>query len=254
MNLGIAIILLPLIFWLVLTWLASYTRHDEYVLVPDFHDLKIRQLDDFIADKNLGYMIIDSLWDPKLQKGIVIRQDPDAGDSVKQGRTIYLYVSATTPPTMNMPKLEDLSLRQAMAVAESYGLKLKPFPTDDPCDGCVVRQEYKGKRIEPGSPVRKGETIVIYVGEGEGQSVDGFPVPDLIGMNYRAARGKLLDMKLDWVVIADRGVKDTLNAIVYAQNPSPEKNVRLIRGATIDLMVTNDQSKLPPDTLKDETP
>lgn len=247
-NLGIAIVVVPLFFWLIFLWLGSYTGHDDFVAVPDFKDLKIRQLDDFVKDKNIAYEIIDSIWDPKLQKGIVIRQDPDAGDSVKEERKVYLYVSAVNPPTISMPKLEDLSTRQATAVCESYGLRVTFKQVPDPCAGCVVKQLYKGKRIEPGTPILKGEAIELQVGKGEDGSGEGFAVPNLIGMSFRSARGKMTDLGLEWVLIADPGLKDTLNATIYAQEPSPGKNQRMIPGSTIDLSITGDKSKLKRDT------
>jgi eukaryotic-like serine/threonine-protein kinase len=242
-NLGIAIVVLPLLFWIIFACLGSYTRHNETVDVPDFKDLKIKQLDDFVKDKEMGYEIIDSLWDPTLQKGVVIRQEPEAGAKIKEGRKVYLYVTATTPPMIAMPKLEDLSVRQAVAVCESYGLKSQISYVNDPCNGCVVKQLYNKKRIEPGTPIRKGETISIEAGKGEDNSGGGFAVPKLIGLSFRAARGKMTDLGLDWVLIADPGIKDTLNATVYQQEPMPGNNQRLIAGSTIDLYITNNKSK-----------
>jgi beta-lactam-binding protein with PASTA domain len=244
-NLGIAIVALPLLFWIIFAWMSSYTRHSDFVTVPDFKDLKTRQLDEFVKDKKIEFEIIDSLWDPKLQKGVVIRQDPDPGSKVKEGRKIYLYVTATVPPTVGMPKLEDLSMRQAMAVCESYGLKAQFTPVDDPCSGCIVKQNYKGKRIEPGTMILKGETVQLLYGKGEDESEKaGFPVPNLVGMSFRSARGKMTDLGLEWVLIADPGVKDTLSATVYSQDPSPGRDRKLIPGAMIDLRVTNDKSKV----------
>lgn len=247
-NLGIAIVALPLLFWIIFSWLGSYTRHSDFVLVPDFKDLKIRQLEDFVSDKDISYEIIDSIWDPKLQKGVVIRQDPDPGDSVKEGRKIYLYVSAVNPPTISMPKLEDLSVRQAVSVCESYGLLTKLTAVDDPCDGCIVKQLYNNKRIEPGTPIRKGETILLQYGKGEDKSGEGFPIPDLVGMSFRSARGKMTDLGLEWVLIADPGLKDTLNAVIYEQEPAPGRGQRMIAGSTIDLKITSDKSKTVKDT------
>jgi len=249
-NFGIAIVLLPLLIWLVFSWMGSYTRHNDFVTVPDFKDLKTGQLDQFVIGKNIGYEIIDSIWDPKKQKGLVIKQDPDPGTQVKEGRKVYLYVTAVQPPKINMPKLEDLSMRQAQAVCESYGLLCTFSAVDDPCNGCIVRQEYpKGKRIEPGTPIEKGKTIVLYYGKGEEGSGEGFAIPNLVGMNFRSARGKLIDLGLEWLVIADPGVKDTLNAVVYSQEPAPGRDRKIIEGATIDLRVSADKSKLVNDSV-----
>jgi eukaryotic-like serine/threonine-protein kinase len=256
-NLGIALITLPLLVWVIFAWLSSFTRHEEFVHVPDFKNLKIRQLETFATDKNIQYEIIDSIWDPTLQKGIVIRQDPDAGDSVKEGRTVYLYVTAQNPPKMAMPDLEgstgiSLSSRQAVRICESYGLKCSLYPVPDDRKDLVVQQLYKGKHIPPGTPIEKGSLITLHVGKGKENSGEGFPIPDLVGTTFRSARGKMTDLGLEWVLIADPGTKDTLNAIVYRQDPSPGRNGKLLPGATIDLHITNDKGKLnSKDTLSD---
>jgi beta-lactam-binding protein with PASTA domain len=242
-NFSIAIVALPLLFWIIFAWMGSFTRHDVTYDVPDFKDLKVKQLDAFVTDKKVNYEIIDSLWDPKLQKGIVIKQDPEPGMKVKEGRKVYLYVTALMPPTINMPKLEDLSLRQAMAVCQSYGLIGVAKAIDNPCDGCIVKQEYQGKRIEPGTPIKKGSTIVLHYGKGENENAREFPVPDLVGMTFRQARGKMMDLGLEWMIIADPGVKDTLNAYIYSQEPKPGRDRKLIQGAMIDLSLSNDKSK-----------
>ncbi len=243
-NFGIAIIALPVFFWLIFTWLSSYTHHnDEALLVPDFKDLKISTLNNFVSDKKISYEIIDSIWEPKLQKGVVVKQDPEPGAKVKEGRKIYLYVTSVLPPMINMPKLEDLSLRQAVAVCQSYGLVPNPKAIENPCDGCIVKQEYNGKRIEPGTPIKKGSSITLYYGKGENGSAKEFAVPKLVGLTFRQARGKMMDLGLEWVVVADPGVKDTLNATVYSQEPKPGRDRTLIQGATLDLRVSNDKSK-----------
>ncbi|CAN5780267.1 hypothetical protein BH11BAC7_BH11BAC7_17060 [soil metagenome] len=245
-NFGIAIIALPVFFWLIFAWLGSFTHHDDFVLVPDFKDLKLKQLGTFVADKKVDYEIIDSIWDPKLQKGIVLKQDPEPGSKVKEGRKVYLYVTSVLPPMINMPKLEDLSLRQAMAVCQSYGLIGAPKAIENPCDGCVVKQEFNGKRIEPGTLIKKGSTIVLSYGKGENGSAKEFPVPDFVGMTFRQARGKMIDLGLEWLVVADPGVKDTLNAVVYTQEPKPGRDRKLIQGAMVDLRVSNDKNKAVP--------
>jgi hypothetical protein len=59
----------------------------------------------------------------------------------------------------------------------------------------------------------------------------------------------MMDKGLEWMVVADPGVKDTLNAVVYSQDPKPGRDHKLIQGATIDLRVSNDKNKV--DTATD---
>ncbi|MBI3511260.1 MAG: PASTA domain-containing protein [Bacteroidetes bacterium] len=260
-NIGIAIVALPLVIWCIFLWLASYTHHNDTITVPDFRNLKIRQLDDFVADKNISYEIIDSIYDPKQEKGTVIKQDPDPGDKVKQGRKIYLYVTSSQPPKIAMPDLDGtksnkpMSDRQAVRVCESYGLRTSITMVDDERQDLVVSMLYDKKHIAPGTMIEKGSLITLNVGKGSANSSSGFAVPQLVGMTFRAARGKMTDLGVEWVLIPDPGVKDTLNAIIYNQDPPAGRDKRMLQGSTIDLRVSGDKLQISSgDTTKVKRP
>jgi len=164
-HLLIALASLTLIFYATMGWLKSYTGHAEYVEVPDFEGQEVKNLKDFVSDKNVSYQIIDSIYDPKLKKGLVLQQDPEPGTKVKHNRRVYLYVTGMVAPQMLMPKLIDRSERQARLIIETYGLKLgKITEVAADCDGCVISQSMGGKDILPGTPVKKGSTINLVLG------------------------------------------------------------------------------------------
>ena len=77
-HLTIATVTLALVLWILFKLLAVYTNHGETAEVPDFKGKTITELNNFVADKSVGYVIIDSIYDPKEQSGIVIKQDPEA--------------------------------------------------------------------------------------------------------------------------------------------------------------------------------
>jgi beta-lactam-binding protein with PASTA domain len=116
----------------------------------------------------VGFVIIDSIYDPKEKSGIVIKQDPEAKSLVKHNRIIYLYVTSTQAPQIAMPKLVDRSTRQAVFMIESYGLKVgKVTEITGDCKGCVLKQYFNGKEITPGEPIKKGSKIDLAVGKKE---------------------------------------------------------------------------------------
>lgn len=167
-HLGLASLSLGIILWIALKYLGVYTHHGETAEVPDFKNKTIAELDQFVADKNVKYTIIDSIYNPEEKPGIVIKQDPEAKSMVKHNRTIYLYVTSTQPPQIAMPKLVDRSTRQAMLMIVSYGLKVgKIEEIAGDCKGCVLKQFYKGKEIQPGELIKKGSKIDLAVGKKE---------------------------------------------------------------------------------------
>lgn len=171
----IALVSLVAVIWILFKLLSVYTHHGETAEVPDFKGKKIADLDRFIQNKNVRYLIIDSIYDPKETAGVVIKQDPEPKSQVKHNRMIYLYVTSTQPPQIAMPKLVDRSTRQALFMIESYGFKkgtLTEVAAD--CKGCVIKQLFKGKEIKPGDPIKKGSKIDLVIGRKD----EGYVVPE----------------------------------------------------------------------------
>ncbi|MFN8117801.1 MAG: PASTA domain-containing protein [Bacteroidia bacterium] len=173
-HLALSVVSLALVLWILFKLLAVYTHHGETAEVPDFKGKAIAELDKFVSDKNVGYIIIDSVYSPEEQPGIVIKQDPEPKSLVKHNRTIYLYVTSTQAPQMAMPKLVDRSTRQAVFMIESYGLKVgKISEIAGDCKGCVLKQFFNGKEIAPGEAIKKGSKIDLAVGKKD----DDYVVP-----------------------------------------------------------------------------
>lgn len=168
-HLGLIMALTFLIIFGAMRWLSGYTEHGEFVVVPDFKGQKISGLENFVKDKQVSYQIIDSIYDPQEQPGIVLRQDPENESKVKHNRKVYLYVTGMVPPQIVMPKLVDRSERQAKLIISSYGLKVgRTEEKHADCNGCVLDQLMGGKSIKPGSSVPKGSVISLVIGRKDG--------------------------------------------------------------------------------------
>ncbi len=242
-HIGIAILLLFLSMWIIFRWLDSYTHHGETIEVPDFTGVKIADLNTFVQDKKLRYRIIDSIYDPKGPKGIVIRQDPEKKINVKENRTIYLYVTTQLPPQVIMPKLKDKSLRQAISMLESYGLKYgHPKFKPDQCANCVLEQLVKGKKVEAGASIAKGTIVDLIIGKG--LSDEKVIVPDLRGLTRSLALEKLAEFSLSEGVPTFEEPVDSVKEKVYRQIPGPSKEANIRMGSSVDLFFTNKKEKL----------
>jgi beta-lactam-binding protein with PASTA domain len=164
-HLAISTISLAVVLWILFKLLGVYTHHGETAEVPDFKGKKIAELDNFVSDKHVGYIIIDSIYSPEEAPGVVIKQDPEPKSLVKHNRVIYLYVTSTQAPQMAMPKLVDRSTRQAVFMIESYGLKVgKITEISGDCKGCVLKQFFNGKEIAAGEVIKKSSKIDLAVG------------------------------------------------------------------------------------------
>lgn len=229
-----------------LGYLEDFTLHGESITVPDFKGVKIEKLEEFLADTPLQYLIIDSVYKTKSPRGCVYDQDPAAGTKVKKGRKVYLTVNAKMPLKVALPDLTDVTLRQATAILEYYGLRVgnkKYIP--DQCFNCVLRVEIEGNKVDSGMMVEKNTSIDLILGQG--QSSDVVQIPDLYGKTLSEAQELLTPIALNFLAVNYDGCKtsvDSASARVLRQVPVYEKDVAINLGSTINVWLTCDPSKV----------
>ncbi len=243
-------------------WLRSYTRHNDVMLVPDLAGASAAEAEALLAKRDLSAVVIDSVFVEDRPKGSVVDQDPDAGDEVKPGRKVYLVLNANQPKMIDMPKLVDLSKRQALSVLEILGLRVKEMQyRPDPCTDCVIAQLYKGRPIAPDDRIRRGEAITLVLGAGErGERV---PVPELTGLTFADVQLVLNMASLNLGLLVEcQGCNtpaDSSFARVRRQSPAAGANNRISLGSTIDIWLSIDTAGLRPaenwnDPLRYSTP
>lgn len=233
----ISVLVGGLVLWISFKSLNVYTHHGETIVVPDFSNVKTDDLAKFISDKTLKCQIVDSVFDSKVASGVVIKQDPEMNAAVKQNRTVYLTVSSKLPPLVKMPNVVDASMRQALAMLESYGLKAgKRSYRPDPCVNCVLSQSTKGKKIEPGTMIPKGSVIDLVLGQGQdGEKIN---IPCLFGLTRQEAADKIAEAGFSEGAISCGDCKtnaDKEKAKVFRQDPPCSSDVMLNPGSSIDL-------------------
>lgn len=165
-NLLIIIALVVIIIEVTFFSLKNYTRHGEEIVVPDFVGLNcdsvIKQYDDLFH-----FVMLDSVYAKNLPEGSFFQQDPLPNSNVKKGRNLYYIKVSEAPEKVVMPNLRNLSLRQAMVLLKSNGLKVSELEfVDHFAKNAVVDQQFKGEIIEPGTEIIKGSAIKLLVGYG----------------------------------------------------------------------------------------
>ena len=94
--------------------LDVYTKFNRNISVPDFSDIHVDDLDSAFKKNNLRYIIIDSIFDNRKEKGIVVDQSPKPNFEVKKNRRIYLTINSLQRQRVYFPDVFDLTLRQAV--------------------------------------------------------------------------------------------------------------------------------------------
>jgi beta-lactam-binding protein with PASTA domain len=161
------IVLGAILVWVILFVLKIYTRHGDYLQVPDFSGMTIDQVTANSDFDKYRFVVVDSVFDLTRPKGTVLNQDPYPGSRVKEGRMIYLTIVSVIPEKTTMPDLKNLSLRQAVSTLRSLGLKvgaIQYVPAFD--EDAVQQQRYNGDVIAPGTRLDKGSRIDLTVGTG----------------------------------------------------------------------------------------
>lgn len=233
---------------LVMLGLYLYTRHGQALPVPDLFGMTEDQFSKVLHDAGLGYQVTDSTYNEEVKAGGVVDQIPDAGHKVKRRRVIYLTLNAASPGKVTIPRLTDISYRQAVVQLEGAGLvagKVLYEPSE--FMNLVLKARMDGKDIREGETVNKGSVIDLVLGSGENAGMEN--LPNLLGMTLGAARNLLSnstfvigDLFFDETVFTQA---DSTSARIYRQNPNPEFSFQAAVGSQIDLWLSNDKSKVP---------
>lgn len=151
---------------LTLLLLRIFTRHGREFEMPSFIGQNAQELTQRGKAEGFVFEVSDNLYENGKEPGSVLKQDPAPGEKVKRGRKVYLTVAAAEPPTIKMPELHDISLRQAQLILESQGLILdKVIEKPSPYENAVLDVLYRGHSISAGTEIKMGEKITLVVGK-----------------------------------------------------------------------------------------
>ncbi len=246
-NLLLAIVFFALVTWLTMTTLRVYTHHGEKISIPNLNGYTEYEVESILKEKNLRYKIIDSAYVASALPGSVIDQQPREGYKVKERRTIYLTIAALSPEKIRVPKVVDVSLREAKSHLENAGFivgEVEYRPSE--FMNLVLANLYNGKRLPADTVLERGSVINLVVGKG--LSDEKTNIPELVGLSVNGATNELFAKNLNLgVLIYDQSFEskeDSLNAIIWKQVPAAGVGNKIELGSAIDIWLTVDELKL----------
>ena len=247
---SIALIVLIL---LLFFWMSSYTSHGQEQPVPDLIGMDLRAADQLASDQGLRLVPEDSSYVEGAKPGSIISQNPDFEympvDSsgvqermVKKNRKIYVTIASYLPPMVEIPDLVGKSKRIALDLLDITGIKVEAmeYVPDNVCTDCVLKQLYKGKKLEPGTKLYKGESITLILGKKNASYVS---IPKITGYTYKEAQNILNRVSLNMGTILGgcdgcESALDTAQAYVLRQSPDIGGSLNV--GGTLDVYLTLD--------------
>jgi len=231
-NLAAVILILIIAVFVFRGWLSSYTNHGVSIEVPNFSNLGIAEAQALAEQKNINLVIADTIFDETKKGNIIVATKPSAGGFVKENRTIYATINSATPLMVRLPRLTDMSLRQALINLENAGfiageIEYVPGRAND----YVLEAKYRNKPVLAGTKIPKRSKIGLVVekgdGSGSGSLAQNYVVPNFIGQTYGVASRTIFNLGADVNAIFDsrytyKTSADSLNAIVWKQSPAAD--------------------------------
>ena len=247
-HLSIAVGITFFLFTAVFLFLRIFTRHGQALSVPDLTGLSIHEADSILEQRKLRYQIVDSVYNNFIPRGSIIDQNPSPEFKVKENRNIFLTINAFNPEIIRMPDVVGVSLRQATAIIQTAGLKIgKLTYVPDIAVNNVLQQKFKGNVIEEGDSIIKGSEVDLILGRG--LSNEKTAAPDLIGLLFEEAKQRITTRYLNLGAVIYDGsfddAEDSAAAFIWKQRPLFDDEILIHLGATVDIWLTVDSTKLP---------
>ena len=225
--------------------LRLITFHGKTVTAPDFTNLTVSEAQALAEQSHVSVKVVDSVFVRRLSGGVVYRQSPKAGATVKKGRSIFLTINSVVPRKVVMPNLFGYSVTEARSELQNRGLNMGYLNyVKDIATNTVLEQRVDGEEAKAGDLVVSGSTVDLTVAVASEDNRT--EVPRIIGMKYVSAIDVLHDHFLNAGNVrfdADiRTYADSVNAVVYKQDaPGTAKAL----GSRVNFSLTLDNAKLP---------
>ncbi len=150
----------------IFIWMNSYTKHGDYIVVPQLVGEEVNASEKLLTDLGLQYEIVDSLYVNDVPVGTVLEVTPEGGTKVKPNRLIFLKINAFSPRLVELPlSLSGMSQRQAKATLKGLGFAVKGLTkVEGKFNGLVVGVEsLTGDSIPLGTKLKEGMGLMLQV-------------------------------------------------------------------------------------------
>ncbi len=202
-------------FFMSLHWI---TKHGEEVKIPDVRGKDITTA--ITQLKTLQFEVsVDSTYEAGIKPNIILKQIPDTGSVVKQGRTIFLTVSKSVAPFISMPNIVGLTLRSAALQLRNNKLLMGDTTYAPDIAKDVIKQMlFNGKELNANEMIPQGSKISLVIGNGRGNE-SNLVVPNVVKYTVNDAQTVIDASLLQSKFLYKGDITDTQTAIVVAQLP-----------------------------------
>ncbi len=201
------------------------------VIVPNVVGISLVEAERRLEAFRLAGRVVGEQYHEEAPPGHVLRQRPEAGVFVREGRVIELWISKGRELVEEVPNVVGLPIREARVVLLQAGLtvgqELSVHSEEIPADHVVSQRPAAGTRgLIRGTPV--------YLEVSLGREPVSFALPNFVGEPLETVRQRLRELELvEGAIIEEEGTGTP--GTVLGQNPSPGTVVGT--GTVVDLVV-----------------
>ena len=177
---------LAIAIFLVVLLNGGFLARNELIEVPNLVGKEYALLGTY---ENFEIRLNDKVHDENAAAGLIIEQNPEAGDMVGKGNPIYVTVSlGKTPEVITMKDLSGLTSQQAVEILNNLSLDLNIRTVEEYHDtviaGSVIRTEPMAD-----TELTSGQTVKLVVSLGA--QVKQSKMPNVVGMSADVAQNVL---------------------------------------------------------------
>lgn len=210
--------------------MPAYTNYNEGLTVPDITKMEVEQATQRLEEIGLRYEVVERRANDLYPPNYVLDQAPEGRSIVKPNRKIYLTVNSSVTPTIEVPEVVDLSLRNAQIQLQSQGLEVGAIDyASSRFQNTVLSQS-----IAAGTTVETGTAVNLVVSDGLGMTK--VEIPEILGKRLGVAQRSLRESGLRVGSIQFQRTDEVEANIVIEFTPADADSA--FEGERIDLLVS----------------
>jgi len=185
-NAALSTLLFLILFFLSAVIFSQVLLKSEVVSLPDLTGKPVAQARAELQKKDLTLVQKGTESSDRVEKGLIVRQDPAAGSRIRLTTVVQVFTSSGSG-TVAVPDLAGKALDEALTLLQAAGLtkgRLTQVHTPRRPAGRIMDQ-----RPAAGTVVERGFPIGLLLSQGDVE--DRYIMPDLIGRRADGVIGRL---------------------------------------------------------------
>jgi beta-lactam-binding protein with PASTA domain len=185
-NAAVSALLFFILFFLSAVIFSQVLLKSEVVSLPDLTGKPVAQARTELQKKDLTLAQRGTEASDRIEKGLIVRQDPAPGSKIRTTRVVQVFTSSGSG-TVTVPDLAEKPLEEALTLLQAAGLTkgaMTQIHTPRLPAGRIL-----GQKPAAGAVVERGFSVGLLLSQGELD--ERYVMPDLIGLRADGVIGRL---------------------------------------------------------------